>query len=248
MTVASDAITINRTRGRSRFFLCVAWLSVAVAVIGFARTFLLPLARGAFSGHAIVYIHAVMMFSWVLLFALQATLIRIRRPKLHRQFGWLALALAAGAAWSTVQVVASSVQRKLAAGAGPEAALELVGAWTTTLAFAVLLALAIIFRRRPDAHKRFMLLATAAILWPAWWRLRLYFPAVPYPDIVFALLASQLPVLILWLHDRLRLHRLHPVSLWAGSGLVGEQFLESVVLLDTDSWRALAQSLTGVFA
>lgn len=47
--------------------------------------------------------------------------------------------------------------------------------------FTGLVAAGLINRRRPEVHKRLMLLATLLILWPAWFRFRHFFPGVPRP-------------------------------------------------------------------
>ena len=49
--------------------------------------------------------------------------------------------------------------------------------------FAILVAAAIVYRRRPEFHKRLMLLAMIAIIWPAFFRFRHYFPQSLIPKL-----------------------------------------------------------------
>ncbi len=230
---------------RSRFFLAAACFTLVIAITGFAKTFFAPLVRGAFEAPAVVYVHAAALFGWMLLFVTQAALVQWRRPALHRRLGWVALALAAVVVWSTVRIGVSAMHKGLADGAGPTAVSELVGICSTMLIYMLLIALAIAFRRRPDTHKRLILLATIAILWPAWFRFRHYFPGVPFPEIVFAIIAADALVVVAMLQDRLRLGRVHPVNLWGGSALIAEQSLEAA-MFDSPAWRVLAQWLAGI--
>jgi uncharacterized membrane protein len=230
---------------RTRFFLAAAYFTLAVALAGFAKTFFAPLVRGTFAAPAVVYLHAAVLFGWMLLFVMQAVLVRQRRPALHRRLGWIALLLAAGVVWSTLRIGVLAMHRGVANGAGPTAVSELVGVCSTMLIYTLLVALAVACRRRPDAHKRLMLLATIAILWPAWFRFRHYFPSVPFPEIVFAIAAANALVLVAMLHDRVRRGRVHPVNLWGGTALIAEQSLEAA-MFDSPAWRVLAQWLAAM--
>jgi len=235
--------SIRRAKApRSRFFLASAYLAIAVAAVGFAKTFFLPLARGTFAAPAAFFIHGGLFFAWVLLFAVQATLIRRKRFALHRTLGWLALLLAAGMVVSTVRVGVLAMQRDLAAGDGPVAVSLLVGTCSSMAIFALLLSLAIGYRRRADVHKRLMLLATIFVLWPAWFRFRHYFPSVPFPEYVFAIAAADAPIPVAMLYDWRKLGRVHPVYLWGGTALVAEQIAETV-MFDSPGWRAVARWL-----
>lgn len=224
---------------RSRFFLASAYLTIAVAAIGFAKTFFLPLANGTFTAPPAFFVHGGLFFGWVALFAVQVALIRRRHLAVHRKLGWLALLLAAGMIVSTVRVGVLAMQRDLAKGDGPVAVSFLVGTCSAMLIFAVFLSLAIHYRRRPDVHKRLMLLATISIMWPAWFRFRHYFPSVPFPEFVFAIIGADALIVVAMLHDRLKLGRVHAAYLWGGTALVVEQVAETL-MFDSPGWRAVA--------
>jgi hypothetical protein len=97
-------------------------------------------------------------------------------------------------------------------------------------------------RRQPDAHKRLILLATAAILWPAWFRWRHFLPTIPRPDIWLGVVAADLPIAIAALRDRIRFGAVHPAFWTAGVALGIEQASE-VMLFGTDGWHRVALSL-----
>lgn len=230
---------------RSRFFAVMAWVALAVSVTGFSKTFFLPLAQGTFVPLPAAYVHGALMFSWVLLFALQATLIGARAHGLHRRLGWLGVLLAIAVAWSTVAIGMQGVQRDVAAGLGPSATSGIVGSCTAMLGFLLLVAAAVHQRRRPDVHRRLMLIATIALLWPAWLRFRHLFPAVPFPEWLFAVIAADSLLLVMAWHDWRTLGRVHPVTLWLGGALVADHVFETLAF-DSAGWRVVADFLVRV--
>lgn len=70
------------------------------------------------------------------------------------------------------------------------------------------------------------MLATIQVLWPAFFRLRHYLPAIPNPDIWFALVLAYLPILIAAGRDQWIYGKIHPVWLFIGPAVVVEQSLE----------------------
>ncbi|MFT3898535.1 MAG: hypothetical protein QM719_12750 [Thermomonas sp.] len=232
---------------RRRFFVGMAGLAIAVALAGFSKTFFLPLARGTFVPLPAAYVHAALMFSWLLLFALQASLIRMRAHALHRKLGWLGVALAAGIAWSTVAMGVQAMQRDALLHPGPGAASSLVGNCTAMLGFVAMVFAGACYRRRPDVHKRLMMLATIGVLWPAWFRFRHFFPSVPFPEWVFAILAADSLVLVLAWHDWRTFGRVHRVTAWVGGALITDHVVETLAF-DSAGWRVLANGLARALA
>jgi hypothetical protein len=231
----------------SRWYVAMAWLAFAVVFVGFLPTFILPLARGTFRAPGIVYAHAALVLAWLVLFAVQATLIRGARIRAHRRTGSLALGLVPGIVATGIDVGVWAMRRDVAAGGGATAVSGLLGTVTSLLLFGLLVAAGLAYRRRPDMHKRLMLLATLSILWPAWFRFRHHFPSVPHPDIVFAIVFPDLWILLAMLRDRLAVGRVHPVYLVAGLGLIAEQVAEAI-WFDTPGWRAIANRLADLLS
>jgi hypothetical protein len=71
--------------------------------------------------------------------------------------------------------------------------------------------------RRPDYHKRFMVLASIAMLAPGFARIGRLFRDGGPPVVDSAFLAVPL-VGAIALHDLRQHRRLHPVTMWAGIG------------------------------
>ncbi len=230
-------------RTRSRFFVYVALFTLAVSVAGFAKTFFLPLATGG-GFDAIVLAHGAFFFAWMLWFLAQASLVQAGRRDWHRRLGWASLPLAVAMAASCLAVGAGKARAELAGGPFGGHVDGFAGVFLAMLVFSLLYVAALQARRNPEAHKRLMLLATIAVLWPAWFRFRHYFPDVPRPEITFGLLANDALILVAVLRDRWVLGRVHPVLAWVGGALFVEHVVE-LMLFGGPAWRSLSLWLLG---
>jgi hypothetical protein len=236
------AASVNSGPARTRFYIVVALVVLSAAVVGFAKTFFWPLSQGRFHAPPVIFVHGALAFSWVLLFLVQPSLIRRGDYGLHTRLGGVGAVIAVALAVTGVAVGVYATQRDLAAGLGEPAVSNLVGVCTSLAMFLALVTAGVALRARPETHKRLMLLASVLVVWPAWFRFRHYFPGVPRPDIVFALLPLVALILLAMRRDRMVVGRVHPAYLWAGSGLIAEQIAE-VALYDTTPWRAVAHAI-----
>ncbi|MBK8005734.1 MAG: hypothetical protein IPK12_17910 [Gemmatimonadetes bacterium] len=142
----------------------------------------------------------------------------------------------------------AAATRDVAAGGGPVAISSIVGVVTSAVIFVALVAAGIAARRDREAHARWLLLATLLVAWPAWFRWRHWFPAVPRPDIWFAVVIPLTWILVAMLRDRRVRGAVHPVLAWAGTAIIVEQVGE-VLAFDSAPWRVVAQALyTGLRA
>jgi hypothetical protein len=201
-----------------------------------------PIARGTFAAPAVVHVHGAFALAWVLLFIVQPLLVRWRRLRWHRRLGWVAMPLAIGVALTMIPAGFYQATRDAAAGAGPTGISTLLGVFTSGALFVGLVAAGIIARRDREAHARWLLLATLVVLWPAWFRVRHYFPGVPRPDIWFAVVLAYVWIGVAMLRDRLTRGAVHPVLLWGGLVVIVEQVGE-VLAFDSPWWRAMAHGL-----
>lgn len=157
-------------------------VAIAAVAAGFSTTYFIPIARAAFPGPLVAHVHGLLFMAWVALMLVQPMLVRQRRSRFHRKLGWVALPLAAAMAVSGLGVGLFAVSRDRAAGGGDFAYSQLPGVAAAMIVFAAYVSIAVAARKRPDWHKRMMLLATVAVLWPAWFRFRHFLPFVPHPQ------------------------------------------------------------------
>lgn len=210
------------------FYLGFGIFGLAVVALGFGVTYVLPMARRNFSAPWFVHLHGASALGWLLLVILQAQLVRGRRTPLHRRLGQVAIPLAL-LVWASGLATAGWVaERDLPKGATAAMA-GVAGTFTGLTLFLLLAIAALVARRRPDWHKRLVLLATIHVLWPAFFRLRHLLPIIPNPDIWLALVVPYSAIVVAAARDQWRYGKIHPVWLFIGPALVFEQTLEFVV-------------------
>lgn len=230
---------------RSRLFLGLALLGVAVATIGFAKTFFHPLLTGTFRAHPMIYVHGLFLFGWLGFFMSQSVLIHRKRLRLHKTMGSIGAAIAAGVVLTTLYVAVLASRRSAAAGS-PAASGELLVIIIEMVVFAALIFSALLVRKRPEAHKRLMLLALIASLGPAWFRLRHYFPEVGNPLFLYSVVIADSLVLIAAVSDYARHRQVHPVYVCVGGAMIALHLVE-VFAFESRPFQALADFLAKPF-
>jgi hypothetical protein len=229
-------------RSEHRFFTGMAVGILVLALAGFARTyFLRPLLAAPTPAlpalTPLIHLHGALFTGWVVLFLLQARLVAAKRIALHRRFGVAGGVLAAAmTVVGSATAIHGAVRGVAPFGMDPRRFL-LVPLFAIGL-FALFVGAGILARRDPQSHKRWMLLGTIAMLPPAIARWVLLLGLGP--PVVFAVATLLLVPLVVW--DWRTLHRLHPVTLWAGLVLVVSGPLR-LALARTDGWLGIAEWL-----
>ncbi len=232
---------------RSKLFLWLGVLGIVVAIVGFTKTFFIPLFAGTFSAPPAIYIHGAFLFGWVGFFASQSVWVQQSNLRRHKQMGWLGGALVAGVIVSTLVVATLASQRTATASGDLNLArAELFVIMLEMTVFGALVISAFLLRRRSDMHKRLMLLALIASLGPAWFRFRHYFPPIDNAVFVYSLLLADSLIIIAAIIDLLRERRIHPVYLVVGSAMIAIHLIE-VFAFDTPLFRAIANTLARPF-
>lgn len=243
------------TTGR-HFYVRMAAACAAVAVIGFAPTYWLPLARGTLNVQPIVHAHAAVFYGWTLLFLAQAWLAANRKLTRHREWGVFGVALATTMCFVGMAAAITRLKESTADGFGDAARAFSILPVSGIVFFAVLFTLALIYVRKPETHRRLMVVATVSLLQAAVGRWVLIVvapdslgggPVGPPPVFVTVLpgLLSDLLIVAGMIHDRRTIGRVHPVYWTAGGALVGLQVLR-VPLSATPLWTQIADWLLAV--
>lgn len=238
-------------RNKPSFFLIIGWIGLFAVLIGFATTFIIPVSAGTFKAPFVIYLHGAFAFSWVILYLTQTNLIHFKSYRIHIALGYLGIFLALGVAITMLPAGVYQVKRDLNEGLGDTAISAIVGIFTAAIIFLALVSAAIVNRKKPERHKRFMLLAIILVLFPAWFRFRHYFPSVSRPDIWFAVVLSDSFIVFAWIRDKIVNGKIHPVLSYFGTLLIVENVVE-IILYDSNSWRSIAKViydfLSGLFS
>jgi hypothetical protein len=240
-----------RARALKWFYAAMAAVLLALVLVGFSRTLYL---RALFDVRPIgfwVFVHGSVLTAWFAGLVLQVALVNARRLDLHRRVGWALAALAAAAAATSLSITLGTIPAMLGAGLDTNAVMALGprivwGNYAGIVTFAVLVGAAVAVRRRAQAHKRLMLLASIAIISPALARILqwpLFGPDVNANFFVGAFLGSFVLVGAVAAFDLATRRRLHAATLVGGALLIGAKLAAVGAIAPSDFGRALVPGL-----
>jgi uncharacterized membrane protein YozB (DUF420 family) len=242
-TVTTPTAGAERLSER-RFFTGLALAILAVVFVGFSRGFYL---RAFFPDHPappepFFAVHGIVYTAWIVLLLTQARLVARGRLEMHRRLGIF------GAVLAVAMVVLGTIGALIAARRPggfvevPVPPLQFLAVPIFEMVlFPAFVAIGLANRRDPQAHKRWMVLATVGILTAAVARI----PIIDRlgPPAYFA--GVDLFILALAVWDFRTLGRLHPATLWGGLVLIASQPLRLVVS-GTEGWLTFARWVTGL--
>ena len=219
----TDARGLSATTWRRdrQFFTGLAVIAAAVVFIGFAPTYFLKAWYGTPTLPPILHAHGLLMTSWFGFLMLQTALVAARRTHLHRRLGMVGLTLATAIVVTTVVAAIDGLRaRRGLAAFAPTMTLVSLG---STAQFAGFVVAALLCSRKPEAHKRLMLTATAVLLPAAVGRL------IGGPSVIQALAVNAVSdsvVIAMIVYDLITRQRVHVSLLWGGVALVTTQYLQ----------------------
>jgi hypothetical protein len=245
---AYPALTVHR------FYVLISAACVAVAFLGFAPTYWVPMVTGSLQVAPVFHIHGALFFCWTLFLLLQTSLVAAGRTGMHRELGFAGIALASAMVCTGLLVAIRSLNDGLAAGFGDQVRAFSIVSVTAIIVFAAFVTYAVANVRRPDVHKRAMLIATVSILQAAAarWFIVMLAPAgaVGPPPVAFTIapgVAVDLLIVAAMVHDWRTRGRPHPVYVVGLITLLAVQMLR-VPLSGTAAWLSAADWLAGLAA
>ncbi len=246
MTDAAPSVGSALPRARETHYLWTALALSATAYLGFWFTYFGPNLRGTYPTAApAVHLHGWSFFAWYLLLPLQAGLIQARRVRAHRTLGWSSLGLAVVMAATGTLVLGVQMA---AAVASPEptfwSAFGLM-IFATLVLFMGFYTAALVLRRDRAAHKRLMLMAGAAGLGAAGFRIVLTLAGPVEWATPAGILATNVFILGGIAYDALREHRVHP-AYWSGLAICVIVEVSAWLSVSTGVGQALARGLAWV--
>jgi len=224
-----------------------------VVVAGFAWSTYVRTRPGstAFGGPTLlplVRLHAAVSASWMVLLIVQTWLIASRRIGVHRRVGVLGGVLAAGLVvlgWIVafdLRPLPATVAPTLGVVPAPGTLEFLILPAEELLVFTTLIGIGLYARRRrPDVHKRLMILGTLALIPAA--TTRPPSPGSALMTVAMFGLPEAIFIGALMLHDLRTTGRLHAATIWGG-GVVLIGAVSRTWMSHTDLWLAFARAIT----
>lgn len=217
------------------FFSVVSLLVLITVFVGFAPSYFLAGMFRAPLPNTIIHVHGAVFSCWILLLVLQTTLVSAHRVDLHRRVGLVGFALAClmvilGMLAGTNLLVRGVAPR----GFDPKT--FYVVPFSEMIMFPVLVFLAYRERKKAAAHKRFVLIATVALLGVAFARFHVLFL---YRRVFPPLLVSYSFLLLLALYDFWSMRKLHYATCFGSTLVIGVGLLR-FPLAHTAAWQFFA--------
>ena len=257
MTAVAEADVARRVvvTTRDRFYIRMAYACMAIAVLGFAPTYWIPLLTGTLNVAPVIHLHGIFFYGWLALLIVQTRLASTRRLQRHRELGVAGVALATGMCFVGIAAAVHSIRQLDAAGHGEAARAFSVVPFSGIAFFALLFTLALLNVKRLDVHKRLLLVASVSLLQAAVGRvviLALGAPpptaAAPPPPVAVTVLPgiiSDLPLIAAMLYDKKTLGHVHPVYWLAGGALLVVQVIR-IPISETAAWTAIANAMVAL--
>jgi hypothetical protein len=228
------------------FYFYMALSCMAVAFLGFAPTYWMPLASGSFPVMPVIHFHGLLFFAWSLYFVFQSWLAASGQIARHRTIGMIGVSLATAMTIFGFFAGVNAMKRSAALGLTNEGIAFAIVPFSGILFFAVVVTLAIANVRRPEIHKRLMLLAGISVLDAAVarWFLTLLAPPgppgpPPVPVTIPPAFVAYLLLVAAIVYDWRTRGRPHPVYVYGGIVLVAIKLLNWPVST-TAAWHSLA--------
>jgi hypothetical protein len=222
-----------------RAYLPATILVIATALVGFWPTYFGPLLKGSVHVPPLIHLHAVVYVTWLALFFTQVMLAATNRIRLHMRLGRWVMAYGVVLVIAGLMAAAEGFGSRLATGDVFRAQRWLFGVLRDLVFFVPFLIAGWIYRRKPEIHKRLMILATTILVLPA--VSRMSFLGTPVPLWKF-MLVWPLPVYLLMIRDFYTKRLIHPVY------LIGVATMLTMRLIlpfgSSHAWQAVARWIT----
>ncbi|MCH8617884.1 hypothetical protein [Undibacterium sp. TS12] len=211
------------------FYLGMAILIALIVAYGFGRNIEHRLLHPELIPPAILYLHAVVFTAWPLLFIIQSGLVSSANINWHRRLGVSAAVI--GASLPVIGIATAIVMHNWHSERATGSPAFFSVSLNDMLTFAVAFGLAIYWRRKPEYHRRLMLIASASLTVAAFAR----FPRSLVPSLWWYAYVDAL-VLLGILRDLLVIRQFHLVYRYGLPLLMISQAVAMYLFLTKPVW------------
>ena len=214
-----------------RFYVGISLLMIAIAAVGFWPSYFGLITGAALDKEWFIHFHATVYVGWLGLFATQVALVATKRTALHRKIGpyvmgWGVLVLFVGLMTTLLRY-----QTMLASGPIEEARAWAIWPVLDMVIFAGFFIPAVVYRRRPELHKRFMIVATTNLLVAAVARAIGLDTAFAHTALVVVWTS---PIWLAMVYDYVQVRTVHPIYLAGALVITLSTFRDAWAT--TESW------------
>lgn len=223
------------------FYFFMSLLVAAVVVYGFHFTIDKNLLHPAPPRPFLLYVHAAVFTGWLIFFLLQTVLVRTRNVPVHRRIGWFGIAMGSAMVVLGVSTAITMTRFDLIQLHQNQAESGLLIPLFDMVCFGTTFGLAVRWRRKPEYHRRLMLVATCALTAASFGRFpeRLLPPEYFYSGVDLLIV---LGVVRDWIVER----HVHKVYLYVlPLFIVGQIVVSYTVFRPLPYWQKIAHTIVG---
>jgi hypothetical protein len=221
------------------FFFSMSVLLTLAVVVGFSKTYFFAGLLRAKLPSALIHIHGVVFTCWFVVLLCQTGLASAGRVDLHRRLGIAGIGIAClmlplGFLATVEFLTRMEVQ--------PAMLMASIMPFTELFSFGVLASAAFLYRKRPDIHKRLIMLATIGIIGAGVGRMEFlpdwHLRGIAALRLFWAYTYAFLVPLAVF--DVLSLRKLHRATLW-GSAFLITLHQVAILICTTGPWQGFAR-------
>ena len=157
------------------FYFAMSLLIALIVIYAFSHTVGQRLIHAVPRRPVLLWVHGILFSSWVAVYILQSALVRVRKVQVHRTLGWAGAALGAAVIvvgfWVPVVMVRFEISNVLRNADAARAFLAIP--FLDMVTFTICFGLAVLWRKKPELHRRLMLIATCALTAAAFGRMNM---------------------------------------------------------------------------
>jgi hypothetical protein len=238
--MATTAATIPRTTSPRRLYVGLALLATAIVLVGFWPSYFGALVGDGVDRPLFIHFHAAVYMGWLALFVTQTLLVATGRTDLHMRLGRFAIGYGVLVIVAGLVAAFGMFTSRVHAGDLVAARRQLIGPLLDMLVFAPVFAAAVYYRRKPELHKRLMIVATTSLLIAAVGRM----PFFGQPrNLLLVQLVWSAPILVAMAHDLWRQRRVSAIYTLGLIALALEGPAMRLAVRDTAAWGAVTDWL-----
>lgn len=239
-SVAGRAVKAKRVRLWDRYFyFAMSLLMTVVVVYGFSRTMSARIIHPKTTPPTILYIHAFVFYGWLAFFIFQSALVRTHNVRLHRSMGWFGVALGVVIPVLGISTAITMNRIRVMANPASDAAAFMLVPFLDIACFTTTFALAIYWRKKPEYHRRLVLIASCALTAAGWGR----FPGAFFQGSYFYV-GVDLLILLGVVRDWIVNRRVHVVYKYAlPAFVVAQTFVMFTIATNQQYWLKIANAI-----
>jgi hypothetical protein len=224
-----------------RIYIPAAIAATAIAIVGFWPTYFGPMVAGTLQAVPMIHLHAAVFIGWLLIVIAQAALAAAGHRAMHIKVGNAGMLYGVLLIIVGIATAFSQFAARIDAGQIQEARDRLFVPLTDMMVFIPFLAAAWRYRRKPEIHKRLIVVATTILLIAAVHRMTILGPRplAPYKILVVWLA----PIYMAMLYDLIKRRLVHPVYLMGIAAILYLKFLR-IPLFKSAAWSEFSGWLT----